>query len=117
VPDLLDQWFPELARAYSLRGAEVLIYPTAIGSEPDHPGFDTQPLWQQVIVGNRRGQRDVHVAVNRIGFEDPLTFLRVELHLRPLRPRSRSGRTRPAGGAGRRSRFDQRRTGSSCSRS
>jgi len=33
-----------LARAYSLRGAEVLIYPTAIGSEPDHPDFDTQPL-------------------------------------------------------------------------
>ena len=52
LPTCWDQWFPELARAYSLAGAEVLIYPTAIGSEPDHPDFDTEPLWQQVIVGN-----------------------------------------------------------------
>src|ERR1019366_2328655 len=37
LPTCWDQWFPELARAYSLAGAEVLIYPTAIGSEPDHP--------------------------------------------------------------------------------
>ena len=51
-PTCWDQWFPEVARAYSLGGADLLVYPTAIGSEPDHPGFDTQPLWQQVIVGN-----------------------------------------------------------------
>src|SRR3954467_3106558 len=38
-PTCWDQWFPELARAYSLAGAEVLVYPTAIGSEPDHPEF------------------------------------------------------------------------------
>ncbi len=73
-PTCWDQWFPELARAYSLRGAEVLIYPTAIGSEPDHPDFDTQPLWQQVIVGNGVANGTFMVAVNRIGFEDPLTF-------------------------------------------
>jgi len=73
-PTCWDQWFPELARAYSLRGAEVLIYPTAIGSEPDHPGFDTQPLWQQVIVANGIANGTFMVAVNRIGFEDPLTF-------------------------------------------
>jgi len=42
-PTCWDQWFPELARVYSLRGAAVLVYPTAIGSEPDHPGFDTEP--------------------------------------------------------------------------
>ena len=73
-PTCWDQWFPELARAYSLEGAEVLIYPTAIGSEPDHPDFDTQPLWQQVIVANGVANGTFMVAVNRIGFEDPLTF-------------------------------------------
>jgi N-carbamoylputrescine amidase len=73
-PTCWDQWFPELARAYSLAGAEVLIYPTAIGSEPDHPDFDTQPLWQQVIVGNGVANGTFMVAVNRIGSEPPLTF-------------------------------------------
>jgi N-carbamoylputrescine amidase len=73
-PTCWDQWFPELARAYSLRGAEVLIYPTAIGSEPDHPEFDTRPLWQQVIVGNGIANGTFMVAINRIGFEEPLTF-------------------------------------------
>ena len=73
-PTCWDQWFPELARAYSLAGAEVLIYPTAIGSEPDHPGFDTQPLWQQVIVANGVANATFMVAINRIGVEPPLTF-------------------------------------------
>ncbi|UDY37366.1 nitrilase-related carbon-nitrogen hydrolase [Dermatobacter hominis] len=68
-PTCWDQWFPELARAYSLGGAEVLVYPTAIGSEPDHPGFDTQPLWQQVIVGNGIANGTFMVAVNRVGTE------------------------------------------------
>ena len=52
LPTCWDQWFPEVARAYSLAGAEVLAYPTAIGSEPAFPSFDTQPLWRHVIVGN-----------------------------------------------------------------
>ncbi|HTU96326.1 MAG TPA: nitrilase-related carbon-nitrogen hydrolase [Solirubrobacteraceae bacterium] len=73
-PTCWDQWFPELARAYSLEGAEVLIYPTAIGSEPDHPDFDTQPLWQQVIVANGVANGTFMVAINRIGVEEPLTF-------------------------------------------
>jgi N-carbamoylputrescine amidase len=73
-PTCWDQWFPELARAYSLEGAEILIYPTAIGSEPDHPDFDTQPLWQQVIVANGVANGTFMVAVNRIGVEGPLTF-------------------------------------------
>jgi N-carbamoylputrescine amidase len=73
-PTCWDQWFPELARAYSLAGAEVLIYPTAIGSEPDHPDFDTQPLWQQVIVANGVANATFMVAINRIGTEPPLTF-------------------------------------------
>ncbi len=73
-PTCWDQWFPELARAYSLRGAAVVVYPTAIGSEPDHPDFDTQPLWQQVIVGNGIANGTFMVAVNRTGSEPPLTF-------------------------------------------
>jgi N-carbamoylputrescine amidase len=73
-PTCWDQWFPELARAYSLAGAEVLIYPTAIGSEPDHPDFDTEPLWQQVIVANGVANGTFMVAINRIGSEEPLTF-------------------------------------------
>ncbi|HUE27185.1 MAG TPA: nitrilase-related carbon-nitrogen hydrolase [Solirubrobacteraceae bacterium] len=74
LPTCWDQWFPELARAYSLAGAEVLIYPTAIGSEPDHPGFDTEPLWQQVIVAEGIANGTFMVAVNRIGTEGPITF-------------------------------------------
>jgi N-carbamoylputrescine amidase len=73
-PTCWDQWFPELARGYSLAGAEVLIYPTAIGSEPDHPEFDTEPLWQQVIVANGIANGTFMIAINRIGYEDPLTF-------------------------------------------
>jgi N-carbamoylputrescine amidase len=73
-PTCWDQWFPELARAYSLAGAEVLVYPTAIGSEPDHPDFDTEPLWEKVIVANGIANGTFMVAVNRIGHEAPLTF-------------------------------------------
>jgi N-carbamoylputrescine amidase len=73
-PTCWDQWFPELARAYSLAGAEILVYPTAIGSEPDHPDFDTEPLWEQVIIGNGIANGTFMVAVNRIGAEPPLTF-------------------------------------------
>ena len=68
-PTCWDQWFPELSRAYSVAGAEVLVYPTAIGSEPDHPDFDTEPLWQQVIVGQGIANGTFMVAVNRIGTE------------------------------------------------
>jgi len=74
LPTCWDQWFPEVARAYSLEGADVLVYPTAIGSEPDHPEFDTQPLWEQVIVGNAIANGVFMVAVNRIGEESPLRF-------------------------------------------
>jgi N-carbamoylputrescine amidase len=73
-PTCWDQWFPELARAYSLAGADVIVYPTAIGSEPDHPGFDTEPLWEQVIKGNGIANGTFMVAINRIGDEAPLRF-------------------------------------------
>ncbi len=74
LPTCWDQWFPELARAYSLQGADLLVYPTAIGSEPDHPSFDTEPLWEQVIRGNAIANGMFMVAVNRIGSEPPLSF-------------------------------------------
>ena len=74
LPTCWDQWFGELARAYSIAGAEVLVYPTAIGSEPDHPDFDTEPLWESVIIGNGIQNGTFMVAVNRIGTEPPLTF-------------------------------------------
>jgi N-carbamoylputrescine amidase len=73
-PTCWDQWFPELARAYSLAGADVIVYPTAIGTEPDHPGFDTEPLWHQVIVANGIANGTFMVAINRIGSEPPLEF-------------------------------------------
>jgi len=73
-PTCWDQWFPEVARAYSLAGADVIVYPTAIGSEPDHPRFDTEPLWERVIVANGIANGTFMVAVNRTGIEPPLTF-------------------------------------------
>ena len=74
LPTCWDQWFPEVARAYSLEGADAIVYPTAIGSEPDHPQFDTQPLWRQVIVANGIANGVFMVAVNRVGEEPPLRF-------------------------------------------
>lgn len=73
-PTCWDQWFPELARAYSLAGAEVLVYPTAIGSEPHVDGFDTRPLWQQMICANGLANATFMVVVNRIGEEGGLRF-------------------------------------------
>jgi N-carbamoylputrescine amidase len=73
-PTCWDEWFPEVARAYSLHGAEVLVYPTAIGSEPDHPEFDTQPLWEQVITAHGIANGLFMAVPNRIGTEGPITF-------------------------------------------
>jgi N-carbamoylputrescine amidase len=69
LPTCWDEWFPEVARSYALRGADVVVYPTAIGSEPDHPDFDTRPLWQQVIVGNGIANGLFMVVPNRTGAE------------------------------------------------
>lgn len=74
LPTCWDEWFPEVARNYSLRGAEVLVYPTAIGSEPDHPNFDTEPLWEMVIVANGISNGTFMVVPNRWGNEGSLTF-------------------------------------------
>jgi N-carbamoylputrescine amidase len=74
LPTCWDEWFPEVARNYSLRGAEILAYPTAIGSEPDHPDFDTEPLWRQVIVGHGIANGTFMVVPNRYGNEGSLNF-------------------------------------------
>ena len=74
LPTCWDQWFPEVARAYSLEGADLLVYPTAIGSEPEHPDFDTQPLWETVILGNAIANGIFMVVANRTGDEPPLRF-------------------------------------------
>lgn len=74
LPTCWDEWFPEVARNYSLRNAEILAYPTAIGSEPDHPDFDTEPLWHAVIKGNAIANGTFMVVPNRWGNEGAIEF-------------------------------------------
>jgi N-carbamoylputrescine amidase len=74
LPTCWDEWFPEVARNYSIRGAEIIAYPTAIGSEPDHPDFDTEPLWRQVIVGHGIANGTFMIVPNRYGDEGSLNF-------------------------------------------
>jgi N-carbamoylputrescine amidase len=64
-----DQWFPESARAMALLGAEVLFYPTAIGSEPPAPEWDSSGHWQRVMQGHAGANLVPLVAANRIGHE------------------------------------------------
>ena len=69
-----DQWFPEAARAMTLAGADVLFYPTAIGSEPEEPDFDSRDSWQRVMLGHAVANSVGVVAANRIGVEGGMTF-------------------------------------------
>jgi N-carbamoylputrescine amidase len=65
-----DQWYPECARAMALQGAEVLLYPTAIGSEPEAAGsMDTSAMWQRVMIGHAVANACYLGAANRIGTE------------------------------------------------
>ena len=64
-----DQWYPECARAMALMGAEVLLYPTAIGSEPYDAGLDTSRMWRRAMVGHAVSNCMPVVAANRIGAE------------------------------------------------
>lgn len=65
-----DQWYPESARAMALQGAEVLLYPTAIGSEPDAAGaMDTSRMWRRVMVGHAVANACYLGAANRVGTE------------------------------------------------
>ncbi len=64
-----DQWFPECARAMALQGAEILLYPTAIGSEPQDPALDSRAHWRRVMQGHAAANLVPLVASNRIGRE------------------------------------------------
>ncbi|MDD0973006.1 N-carbamoylputrescine amidase [Pseudomonas fontis] len=71
-----DQWFPETARCLALMGAEVLLYPTAIGSEPGNASMDSRDHWQMAMRGHAAANIVPVVASNRVGREaatnDPL---------------------------------------------
>jgi N-carbamoylputrescine amidase len=69
-----DQWYPECARAMMLLGAEILLYPTAIGTEPENPELDTKDLWQRAMIGHAVSNVVPVVAANRIGVEGGQTF-------------------------------------------
>ena len=64
-----DQWFPEAARAMALMGAELLLYPTAIGSEPPNPTWDSSMHWQRVMQGHAGANLMPVIAANRTGRE------------------------------------------------
>lgn len=64
-----DQWFPEAARSMALQGADVLLYPTAIGSEPPDPDYDSKPHWQRTMQGHAAANLCIVAASNRVGVE------------------------------------------------
>lgn len=64
-----DQWFPEAARAMALQGADVLLYPTAIGTEPQDPSLDSRHHWRRVMQGHAAANLMPVIAANRIGVE------------------------------------------------
>ena len=69
-----DQWYPEAARVMALEGAEVLFYPTAIGSEPYDADLDTSRMWRRAMLGHAVSNCMPVVAANRIGTEDGQAF-------------------------------------------
>ncbi len=73
-----DQWFPETARCLALLGAEALLFPTAIGSEPQFPDWDSSGHWQRAMQGHAASNMLPVIAANRIGTEQgvsaPTTF-------------------------------------------
>ncbi len=69
-----DQWFPEAARAMTLLGADILLYPSAIGSEPADPELDTRDPWQRAMIGHAVCNCTALIACNRVGNEGLITF-------------------------------------------
>lgn len=65
-----DQWFPECARSMALQGAEILLYPTAIGSDLNASGSDSMRKWQRAMQGHSASSTVIVAASNRIGRED-----------------------------------------------
>ncbi len=74
APTCYDQWFPELARIFSLNGAEFIFYPTAIGAEPTDPAIDTQEAWQTIMRAHAIANGVFVGAANRIGIENGVRF-------------------------------------------
>ena len=64
-----DQWYPETARVMALMGAEMLFYPTAIGSEPYDADLDTSRMWRRAMIGHAVSNCMPVIAANRIGHE------------------------------------------------
>jgi N-carbamoylputrescine amidase len=64
-----DQWYPETARVLALKGAELLLFPTAIGSEPKDAGMDTSRMWRRAMIGHAVSHCMPVIAANRIGVE------------------------------------------------
>jgi N-carbamoylputrescine amidase len=69
-----DEWFPEVARILALKGAEILFFPSAIGSEPDHPNLSTKAAWEKAISAHGISNGVFVAAVNRVGQEDEMSF-------------------------------------------
>ena len=69
-----DEWFPEVARILGLKGAEIVFYPSAIGSEPDHPEYSSQTAWESVIKSHGITNGLFVAAVNRVGREEGMEF-------------------------------------------
>lgn len=70
-----DQWFPEAARAMALQGADLLLYPTAIGSEPiEAGGLDTRDMWQRAMIGHAVSNCCYVGTANRVGAEGDARF-------------------------------------------
>jgi N-carbamoylputrescine amidase len=69
-----DQWYPETARALMLDGAEILLFPTAIGTEPHDPELDTSRMWRRAMIGHAVSNVVPVVAANRIGTEGDQRF-------------------------------------------
>jgi N-carbamoylputrescine amidase len=69
-----DQWFPEAARAMALMGADVLLYPTAIGSEPHDSSLDTAARWRRAMLGHAVSNVTPVAAANRVGDEGGQVF-------------------------------------------
>lgn len=70
-----DQWFPESARIMTLMGADLLLYPTAIGSEPPEAhAIDTKVMWQRAMIGHAVCNSVYLAAPNRVGTEKNMTF-------------------------------------------
>ena len=64
-----DQWFPECARSMTLLGADIILYPTAIGSEPQDPNLNSKKHWENVMIGHSAANQIPIVSSNRIGKE------------------------------------------------